>query len=62
MGLGRKKTLATTKKPSQRWQEIKDVASLPTILLGLTASMGGFLFGNDTGQILGFLGIAQNPI
>lgn len=41
--------------PSERWHEIKSVASGPTILLGLTASMGGFLFGADTGQISGFL-------
>jgi len=40
---------------SERWHEIKSVASGPTILLGLTASMGGFLFGADTGQISGFL-------
>jgi hypothetical protein len=56
MGLGgERKSTTTTKKSSQRWQEIRDVASLPTILLGLTASMGGFLFGSDTGQISGFL-------
>ena len=41
--------------PVGRWQEIKSVASGPAILLGLTASMGGFLFGADTGQISGFL-------
>jgi hypothetical protein len=56
MGLGgKRKPVTTTKQPSQRWQEIRHVASLPTILLGLTASLGGFLFGSDTGQISGFL-------
>jgi hypothetical protein len=44
-----------TKQHSERWNEIKAVASGPTILLGMTASMGGFLFGSDTGQISGFL-------
>lgn len=44
-----------TESAGSRWQEIKSVASGPAILLGLTASMGGFLFGADTGQISGFL-------
>jgi hypothetical protein len=38
-----------------RWREMKSVMSPPTIMLGLTASLGGFLFGADTGQISGFL-------
>jgi len=40
---------------SQRFSDIKAVASGPVIAIGLTASMGGFLFGADTGQISGFL-------
>ncbi|EWC48834.1 hypothetical protein DRE_00139 [Drechslerella stenobrocha 248] len=40
---------------SQRFNDIKAVASAPVITIGLTASMGGFLFGADTGQISGFL-------
>jgi hypothetical protein len=39
----------------ERWKEVMSVASGPTILLGITASMGGFLFGADTGQVSGFL-------
>jgi hypothetical protein len=48
-----KKAISETQ--SQRWKEIRSVASGPSILLGITASMGGFLFGADTGQISGFL-------
>ncbi|KAK6359213.1 hexose transporter hxt1 [Orbilia brochopaga] len=40
---------------SDRFNDIKAVASGPVIAIGLTASMGGFLFGADTGQISGFL-------
>ena len=40
---------------SGRMNEIRSVASLPVIMIGITASMGGFLFGADTGQISGFL-------
>jgi len=40
---------------SQRFSDIKAVASGPVIAIGITASMGGFLFGADTGQISGFL-------
>jgi len=40
---------------SERFSEIMAVASGPVIAIGLTASMGGFLFGADTGQISGFL-------
>lgn len=35
--------------------EVKSVVSGPVIAIGLTASMGGFIFGADTGQISGFL-------
>ncbi|KAK6504554.1 hexose transporter hxt1 [Arthrobotrys musiformis] len=40
---------------SQRFSDIRAVASGPVLTIGLTASMGGFLFGADTGQISGFL-------
>jgi MFS transporter, SP family, sugar:H+ symporter len=53
---------AISEKQSQRWREIKSVASGPSILLGITASMGGFLFGADTGQISGFLIMEVCPI
>ena len=52
---------SVTESPVGRWQEIKAVASGPSILLGLTASMGGFLFGADTGQISGFLIMRVRP-
>lgn len=35
--------------------EIKEAWSWPCLVIGLTASMGGFMFGADTGQISGFL-------
>lgn len=35
--------------------EIKSVLSGPIMTLGLVASMGGFLFGADTGQVSGFI-------
>ena len=54
-----KKTV--TESPRGRWHEIRSVASGPSILLGLTASMGGFLFGADTGQISGFLIMRVRP-
>ncbi|KAF8476842.1 general substrate transporter [Kalaharituber pfeilii] len=39
----------------QKLAKLRDVASGPVIIIGLTASMGGFMFGADTGQISGFL-------
>lgn len=38
-----------------RLDEIKSVVSGPIMILGLVASMGGFLFGADTGQVSGFI-------
>lgn len=38
-----------------RLDEIKSVVSGPIMVLGLVASMGGFLFGADTGQVSGFI-------
>jgi hypothetical protein len=43
------------KATSERWKEIISVLSGPTLLLAMTGSMGGFIFGADTGQISGFL-------
>ncbi|KAF8429595.1 general substrate transporter [Tirmania nivea] len=39
----------------ERAAEVKSVVSGPVIAIGFTASMGGFIFGADTGQISGFL-------
>lgn len=41
--------------PTSRLDEIKSVLSGPIMVLGLVASMGGFLFGADTGQVSGFI-------
>ncbi|KAL7272641.1 hexose transporter hxt5 [Rhizina undulata] len=38
-----------------QFSEMKSVASLPVMVIGLTASIGGFLFGADTGQVSGFI-------
>ncbi|KAI5778536.1 general substrate transporter [Geopyxis carbonaria] len=35
--------------------EMRQAASLPVMGIGLTASMGGFLFGSDTGQVSGYI-------
>ena len=35
--------------------EMKDAATWPVMLIGITASMGGFLFGSDTGQLSGYI-------
>lgn len=40
---------------TSRIDEIKSVISGPIMILGLVASMGGFLFGADTGQVSGFI-------
>lgn len=42
-------------RKSSHFRDVKAVTSGPVIAIGLTASMGGFLFGADTGQISGFL-------
>ncbi|KAI5838476.1 general substrate transporter [Morchella snyderi] len=40
---------------TSRLDEIRSVVSGPIMILGLVASMGGFLFGADTGQVSGFI-------
>lgn len=40
---------------TSRLDEIKSCLSGPIMILGLVASMGGFLFGADTGQVSGFI-------
>ena len=46
---------AVSEAHSHRWEEIRAVISGPIFLLAFVASMGGFIFGADTGQISGFL-------
>jgi hypothetical protein len=37
------------------FSQIKEATTCGVVAIGLTASMGGFLFGSDTGQVSGYI-------